>query len=114
MTTHRRHFLRLAPLAALSGLAVPAFAAPGSDNPIGIAYQTVVDPAKVAQADGLYEKAIGKPLAWKKFESGADVIAAVASGDISTRGSCARTSRKNIRKWSPGSPGSPPTRTPIT
>ncbi|AXK38005.1 taurine ABC transporter substrate-binding protein [Crenobacter cavernae] len=79
MTTHRRHFLRLAILAALSGLALPAFAA---DAPIGIAYQTVVDPAKVAQADGRYEKAIGKPLAWKKFESGAEVIAAVASGDI--------------------------------
>ncbi|MFT3956093.1 MAG: taurine ABC transporter substrate-binding protein [Piscinibacter sp.] len=47
-----------------------------------VAYQTVVEPAKVAQADGLYEKATGKAIEWRKFESGAEVIAAVASGDI--------------------------------
>src|SRR6187402_706386 len=49
---------------------------------VRIAYQTVVEPAKVAQADGLYEKATGKSIEWRKFDSGAEVIAAVASGDI--------------------------------
>jgi taurine transport system substrate-binding protein len=49
---------------------------------VRIAYQTVVEPAKVAQADGLYEKAGGKAIDWRKFDSGADVITAVASGDI--------------------------------
>ncbi|MFT3663762.1 taurine ABC transporter substrate-binding protein [Piscinibacter sp.] len=49
---------------------------------VRIAYQTVVEPAKVAQADGLYEKATGRTIEWRKFESGAEVIAAVASGDI--------------------------------
>jgi taurine transport system substrate-binding protein len=49
---------------------------------VRVAYQTVVEPAKVAQADGLYEKATGKTLEWRKFESGAEVITAVASGDI--------------------------------
>lgn len=49
---------------------------------VTIAYQTGVDPSKVAQADGLYEKATGRELDWRKFESGAEVIAAVASGDV--------------------------------
>lgn len=47
-----------------------------------VAYQTVVEPAKVAQADGLYEKATGADIAWRRFDSGADVIAAVASGGV--------------------------------
>lgn len=49
---------------------------------VRIAYQTVVEPAKVAQADGLYEKATGKAIEWRKFERSAEVITAVASGDI--------------------------------
>jgi taurine transport system substrate-binding protein len=47
-----------------------------------VAYQTTVDPAKVAQADGAYEKATGSKIAWRKFENGADVITAIASGDV--------------------------------
>lgn len=47
-----------------------------------IAYQTGVDPSKVAQADGLYEKQTAREIDWCKFESGAEVIAAVASGDV--------------------------------
>ena len=46
---------------------------------VTIGYQTVVDPSKVPQADGAYEKAKA-PIDWRKFDSGADVIAAVASG----------------------------------
>ena len=49
---------------------------------VTIAFQTGVDPSKVAQADGDYEKATGKKINWRKFESGAEVIAAVASGDV--------------------------------
>lgn len=51
-------------------------------DPVRIAYQTVVEPAKVAQADGVYEKATGRPIEWRKFESGAEVITAVAAGGI--------------------------------
>ena len=51
-------------------------------DPVRIAYQTVVEPAKVAQADGVYEKATGRPIAWRKFESGAEVITAIAAGGI--------------------------------
>jgi taurine transport system substrate-binding protein len=73
-----RHAQRL--IGAL-GLTLAAHAAFAQDT-IRVAYQTVVEPAKVAQADGLYEKATGKAIEWRKFESGAEVITAVASGDI--------------------------------
>ena len=49
---------------------------------VTIAYQTGADPAKVAQAAGAYEKATKSNIAWRKFDSGADVIAAIASGDV--------------------------------
>lgn len=49
---------------------------------VTIGYQTTVDPAKVAQADGAYEKAIGRPIDWRKFDSGAEVNAAIAAGAI--------------------------------
>ncbi|MDD2106764.1 MULTISPECIES: taurine ABC transporter substrate-binding protein [Pseudomonas] len=47
-----------------------------------VAYQTTVDPAKVAQVDGNYEKASKASIDWRKFDNGADVITAVASGDV--------------------------------
>lgn len=47
-----------------------------------VAYQTTVDPAKVAQVDGDYEKASKANIDWRKFDNGADVITAVASGDV--------------------------------
>jgi len=53
-----------------------------ADDAVTIAYQTTVEPAKVAQADGVYEKATGQAINWRKFESGAEVITAVASGDV--------------------------------
>ncbi|GLS06056.1 taurine ABC transporter substrate-binding protein [Chitiniphilus shinanonensis] len=66
-------------LSALS-LAGAALAVHAAD--VTIAYQTTVEPAKVAQADGAYEKASGASIDWRKFESGAEVITAVASGDV--------------------------------
>ncbi|WP_343350278.1 taurine ABC transporter substrate-binding protein [Pseudomonas sediminis] len=47
-----------------------------------VAYQTTVDPAKVAQADGVYEKEAKAKIDWRKFDGGAEVITAVASGDV--------------------------------
>lgn len=58
------------------------FLKPTAQTPVTIAYQTGIDPSKVPQADGVYEKATGRPINWRKFESGAEVIAAVASGDV--------------------------------
>ncbi len=76
----KRTFLKnVLALAAAAALAGPAFAA---EREVNIAFQTVVEPAKVAQADGEYEKASGWKINWKKFASGGDVITAVASGDI--------------------------------
>lgn len=49
---------------------------------VTIAYQTGVDPSKVAQANGEYEKQTGADITWRKFDSGADVISAIASGDV--------------------------------
>ena len=49
---------------------------------VTIAYQTGIDPTKIPQAEGTYEKATGTQINWRKFESGSEVIAAVASGDV--------------------------------
>lgn len=69
-------------LAGAALLTIGATAASAADNELTIAYQTTVDPAKVAQVDGLYEKATGWKINWRKFDSGADVIAAIASGSV--------------------------------
>jgi taurine transport system substrate-binding protein len=49
---------------------------------VRIGYQTNVDPAKVDQADGAYDKAFGRPVEWLKFDSGAEVNTAIAGGSI--------------------------------
>lgn len=74
----RTHFIQTLALTLGAITCGGAFA----QEAVRIAYQTVVEPAKVAQADGLYDKATGRTLEWRKFESGAEVVAAVASGDI--------------------------------
>ena len=71
-------FKWLAPALLMAAIAANAVAA----DDVTVAYQTSVEPAKVAQADGLYEKSTGRSINWRKFESGAEVIAAVASGDV--------------------------------
>lgn len=76
----RLRFIAAAVTAGVASLSLAPWAA--AADPVRIAYQTVVEPAKVAQADGLYEKATGRAIEWRKFESGAEVITAVASGDI--------------------------------
>jgi len=67
-------------LLAAASLAAASFFAQAAD--VTVAYQTTVDPAKVAQADGSYEKATQAKINWRKFDNGADVIAAIASGDV--------------------------------
>lgn len=71
----------LAATAAL-GLTVAAGSTAVFAADVTIGYQTGADPAKVAQAAGTYEKATKANIDWRKFDSGADVIAAIASGDI--------------------------------
>lgn len=67
-------------LFAAVSLAATSLFAQAAD--LTVAYQTTVDPAKVAQADGTYEKATQARIDWRKFDNGADVIAAIASGDV--------------------------------
>lgn len=68
-------------LAAATVLALSNFAV-AADQEVTIAFQTDVDPAKVAQADGEYEKATGWKINWRQFNSGSEVFAALASGDV--------------------------------
>jgi len=72
----------LSPLRLLVALALGGFALSTQAADFTVAYQTTVDPAKVAQADGQYEKASKSKIDWRKFDSGAEVITAVASGDV--------------------------------
>lgn len=47
-----------------------------------IGYQTGIDPSKVPQADGVYEQVIGQQIDWRRFNSGPQVVTAIASGDV--------------------------------
>lgn len=70
-------------VAALGGLALLSLlpsAAMAVDLRIG--WQQIVEPSRVPQAAGDYEKATGATITWNQFGSGADVIAAIASGSI--------------------------------
>lgn len=49
---------------------------------VTVGYQTGVEPGKAAQADGLYEKATGVKINWRKFDNGAELVRALASGDV--------------------------------
>lgn len=53
-----------------------------AEKPVVIAYQTGIDPGKIAQANNAYEKATGKQIIWKKFDSGAGILTALAAGDV--------------------------------
>ncbi len=64
-------------LAALAFIAAPAFAVD-----VTVAYQTSAEPAKVAQADNTFAKDSGAKVEWRKFDSGASVVRALASGDV--------------------------------
>ncbi len=63
---------------ALAALALPAHAA----DKLTIGYQTVVEPSKAPQAAGAYDAATGAEINWRKFDSGAEVITAIASGAL--------------------------------
>ncbi len=64
----------------LGALALWAFQAQAVD--VTVAYQTSAEPAKVAQADNTFAKESGANVDWRKFDSGAAVVRALASGDV--------------------------------
>ena len=49
---------------------------------VTVAYQTSAEPAKVAQADNSFARESGATVDWRKFDSGASVVRALASGDV--------------------------------
>lgn len=75
----RSPFLPLRLLTAVL-LASAAWTAQAADLTVG--YQTGIDPSKVPQADGAYEKATGQKIDWRRFNSGPEVVTAIASGDV--------------------------------
>ncbi|RYC10990.1 taurine ABC transporter substrate-binding protein [Ciceribacter ferrooxidans] len=81
MALKRRELVGLAAAAALATIlqGAPASAA---EFTLNIGYQPIVEPSRVPQADGTYEKVTGAKINWQKFDGGADVIAAIASGSL--------------------------------
>ena len=67
---------------AVGALALFASHVEAAENTVRIGYQTAPDPSQVAIVDGQYEKATGWKIEWTKFDSGASVITALASGAI--------------------------------
>lgn len=70
-------------ITAISGafvLAFSVFAVQAAEVTIG--YQQIYNPWKAAIADGKFEEATGYKINWRKFDSGAKVITAMASGDV--------------------------------
>lgn len=49
---------------------------------IHVGYQGMINPWKVGIQNGAFEKATGWKIEWRKFNSGSEVITAMASGDI--------------------------------
>ncbi len=72
-----RHVLSTLGLALVLA-AVPAVAA----EPITAGYQLIYNPWKVAIDDGSFERATGREIRWRRFDSGAKVLTAMASGDV--------------------------------
>lgn len=71
----------LAPFLGLVGLAFAASAMADSKT-VTVAHQDMIDPYRLAEANGAIEKASGYDIQWKMFGGGGDVIKAMASGAI--------------------------------
>lgn len=52
------------------------------EQKVVIAYQTIINPATDAIATGKYEKATHTKIEWRKFDGGAAIISALASGSV--------------------------------
>ena len=72
----------IAALAATVAVALGAFSAEAADKKVVVAYQTDALPSSVAIANGEFAKATGYEIDFRKFNSGAEIFAAIASGDV--------------------------------
>ncbi|WP_367066394.1 taurine ABC transporter substrate-binding protein [Oryzisolibacter sp. LB2S] len=84
MSIHRLSFSRralmVATAAALAGAATGVHAQSAQTVTIGV--QSMYGPWKRAIVDQEFEKATGWKIQWRNFDSGGDVVAAMASGDV--------------------------------
>ena len=67
-------------LGLLLALGVPK--ADAQTKEVTFAHQDMVEPFRVGQAAGAFEKATGYKINWKMFSGGGDVIRAMASGEV--------------------------------
>ena len=91
---------KLSNFLAATALLVAVGNASAADQAIRIGYQNEPDPSHAAIVASDYEKALGAKIDWRKFDSGASVIAALASGsiDIGYAGSSPLAARPG-RRW---------------
>ena len=76
------HSFRRAAAGLLLILAGTGTAGAAGPAQIVVAYQTGPDPIEVSFADGALARATGRDIAFRRFNSGADIFAAIASGDV--------------------------------
>lgn len=49
---------------------------------IHVGYVTGVEPAKAGIGDGSFERSAGQKIEWRRFDNGAEVVRALAAGDL--------------------------------
>jgi taurine transport system substrate-binding protein len=67
---------------AASLLLAGALGAQAADKSVVVAYQTDALPSSLGIANGDFEKATGTKIDFRKFNSGGEIFAAIASGDV--------------------------------
>jgi len=80
MNLSRRFLLGAGALAA--GIALSGAAAFAEARKVVVGYQTDALPSSVAIANGEFAKATGYDIDFRRFNSGAEIFAAIASGDV--------------------------------
>ena len=76
-------FTQVIRAAALGALAVFGVSiAHAADKSVVVGYQTDALPSSVAIANGEFAKATGYKIDFRRFNSGAEIFAAIASGDV--------------------------------
>src|SRR5271163_1544436 len=68
--------------AALGAFMLVSGAAQAADQTVVVGYQTDALPSSVAIANGEFDKATGYKIDFRPFNSGAEIFAAIASGDV--------------------------------
>ena len=74
--------LRFAAVLAVVGLVLAPGLSRAQTQRVAIGYQLIVNPWKVAIASGAFERATGWRIDWKRFDSGATVLSALAAGEV--------------------------------